>query len=150
MKHILAALCLFAAAPAFAQSGTNIPAGQTPGGIRLDGFTNNTDAVGFRETALNPAVVATGTTQATAALLITRTNVITSCPGGTGVLLPSIQQYVPIVVINRSGASCLVYPTLGATVETAPGTNGAVNAAATIAINANMIFRPISPTYWVQ
>ena len=150
MKSVYAAaLMLLVAAPAFAQIGGLV--GQTPGGaINLDAYNANTDRVGFGETAMSPTVVATGTTQATATVLITRGSVITSCPAGAGVMLPAMSRYIPILVVNRSGGTCIVYPTVGATVESAPGTAAAVNAGVTIATNTNYFFRAISPTTWLQ
>jgi hypothetical protein len=163
MKHLLSAFAvalLLGLAPALAQT-TNAPVGQTNGGaINPTYFANNSDAVGFNETALTPAlaVPATSTAQATWAagqvtggtLVMTRTTVITACSGTTGVTLPSVQRYVPIVLINRSGGSCLVWPSIGATVETTPGTSGAVNAPFTMLTNTDVTFRPVSATSWMQ
>ena len=173
MKQILLATAalLLGIASAQAQAPTNNPpgaafstngaVGQTKGGaINQAYFNANSDANGFNDMALTPALVvpATSTTQSTgpisptgaSTLLITRTTVITTCSSTTGVTLPSVQRYVPITVINRSGGSCLVWPTIGATVETALGTNGAVNAPFTMLTNTDVTFRPINATTWVQ
>lgn len=149
MYRLVAAFALLAI-PALAQPFPNAPAGQTAGGINANTFANNTDSVGFNETSLSSNVVGTGTTQATSTLLITRTSVVTSCPAGAGVVLPSVNRYVGVVVLNRSGGTCLIYPSPGATVETVPGTAGAVNAPATMATNTDTIFRPIGGTAWAQ
>ena len=139
-----------ASAPAFAQSGTNILPGQMPAAMSQSVFNANTDAAGFSEQSMFNGLAAAGTTQATATLVPTRVVLLTTCAGGAGILLPSVTRYIPITVINRSGGSCLVYPSLGATVETALGTNGATNAPATMATNTDTIFRPVSATSWVQ
>lgn len=151
----LALLGLLFATPAFAQApltGLTAPSGQgaPPFGIPATAFNANTDSVGFGEYSLTPALIGAGTTQATATLIVTRTSLITSCPAGTGVQLPAVTRYQPVTVINRSGGTCLVYPTLGATVESVPGTAGAVNAGFAMASNTYLIFRPISPTSWMQ
>jgi len=146
---IAAALSLVSAA-AFAQSGTNVAPGQGVGAIVPNTFANNTDPNGFGDSSLNPAVVAAGTTQATATLIVAKNNVITVCAAGAGVILPSITRYTAVLLMNRSGNTCLVYPTLAATAESAPGTAGAVNAGITMASNVDVIFKPVSATAWNQ
>jgi len=64
--------------------------------------------------------------------------------------LPAVQRYTAIVIMNRSGGSCLIWPSVGATVETALGTNGAVNAPFTLLTNTDVTFRPVSATQWLQ
>jgi hypothetical protein len=151
MKRLLLASAFsLIAASAFAQTGL---VGQTPGGaINQTYFNNNTDSVGFNQMSLTPSLVvpSTATTQALATPITTKTTVITTCSSTTGVILPAVQRYEAITLINRSGGSCLVFPTVGATVETALGTNGATNAAFTMLTNTDVTFRPISATYWVQ
>jgi hypothetical protein len=116
---------------------------------------------GFNEQSFTSLVVpSTSTTQATfnaatgavvtGTVIVTKTTIITTCSGTTGVTLPAINRYTPITVINRSGGSCLVWPTIGATVETALGTDGAVNAPFTQLTNTDVNYRPVSPTRWVQ
>lgn len=129
------------------------PVGQTNGGaINQTVFSNNSDSAGFNQMSLTPSLVvpSTATTQATATLITTKTTVITTCSSTTGVVLPAVQRFESIILINRSGGSCLVFPSIGATVETALGTNGATNAAFTMLTNTDVTFRPISATYWVQ
>ena len=141
------------------------PAGQTSGGaINQNTFSNNSDAIGFNGMALTPslAVPATSTAQAawgtgsttgqvvSGTLITTTTTVITTCSSTTGVTLPAVQRYVVITIINRSGGSCLVWPSVGATVETALGTNGAVNAPFTMLTNTDVAFRPSTATSWLQ
>lgn len=145
------------AAAAIAQTvGLSGLVGQSPNQtIAAYIFSANTDSAGFNDTAMTPAAVApaTATTQALAQPILTRTTVITTCSVTTGFVLPSVQRYVGIVVLNRSGGSCLIWPTVGATVETALGTNGAVNAPFTMLTNTDVIFRPIltgTTVNWLQ
>jgi hypothetical protein len=162
MKRLLLAAVAVAAlaAGAFAQT-TTAPPGQTAGGaINAATFAANSDPVGFNPMALLPALVvpATSTAQATwtngavtgGTLITTKTVVVTACSGTTGVTLPAVQRYEPITVMNRSGGSCLVWPSIGATVETALGTDGAANAPFTQLTNTDVIYRPITATRWVQ
>lgn len=168
MKRILlaSALLLAAFSTAFAQAPTPVPAlstngavGQTNGGaINQTYFNANSDIAGFNDMALTPALVvpttstvqATGPTSTVGTLIRTRTTVITTCSSTTGVTLPAVQRFVPITIINRSGGSCLIFPSVGATVETALGTNGAQNAAFTMLTNTDVTFRPINSTTWLQ
>jgi len=162
MKHRLlasVAALLLAAIPAVAQIGGLV--GQGPGGaISQNVFNNNSDSAGFNAMSLTPALVvpATSTAQATWAagipatgtIITTKTTMITTCSGTTGVTLPSIQRFEPITILNRSGGSCLVWPSIGATVETALGTDGALNAPATQLTNTDVIYRPVTATRWLQ
>lgn len=148
-RYILAAL-LF---PCLAHAQVTGLVGQTAGGaINQQTFNANTDTAGFNEMALTPslAVPTTATTQAAGTVITTRTTLIATCSGTTGVVLPAVQSYRPITIINRSGGSCLVWPSVGATVETAPGTAGAINAPFTMLTNTNVTFRPITATAWYQ
>jgi hypothetical protein len=162
MKRLLltSVLSLFAAS-AFAQTA---PVGQTSGGaINPTYYANNSDSVGFTDTAISLLVVpSTSTAQAvwsggavvSGTVIATRATVITTCSSSTGPTLPAVSKYVPISIINRSGGSCLIFPSLGTTVETALGTDGATNAAFTMLTNTDIVFRPV-PTAaggvkWVQ
>lgn len=159
-RYLLGSMLSLFAVAAIAQ-GTNAPVGQTNGGaINAATFANNTDAVGFGLTSLTTGLVVPATSTAQAAwsagsvvsgtVVTTKATVITTCSGTTGVTLPAIQRYEPITIMNRSGGSCLVWPSVGATVETAIGTNGATNAPATVLTNTDTIFRPVSATSWLQ
>ncbi len=163
MRKYLAALAitatLFAASLASAQLGGLV--GQSPSGTIVQTvFDANSDATGFNAMALTPslAVPSTSTAQAgftagvktSGTVLTTKTTVITTCSSSTGATLPAIQRYEPIIVINRSGGSCLIWPSKGATVETALGTDSAANAPFTMLTNTDVTFRPVSATYWVQ
>lgn len=160
MKRILlASALLLAAVPSFAQVAQ--PTGQTAGGaINQSVFNNNSDAMGFNQMSLTPslAVPSTSTAQATfgngqvltGTVITTKTTVITTCSGTTGVTLPAIQRFEPITVLNRSGGSCLIWPSIGATVETALGTNGAANSPFTMLTNTDITFRPVTALAWYQ
>jgi hypothetical protein len=158
LATIAAALLLPVAAHA---QTTNAPVGQTNGGaINQTVFNNNSDAAGFNQMALTPALVvpATSTAQAvwtagqvtSGTLITTKTTVITTCSVTTGPTLPAIQRFEPVTIMNRSGGSCLIWPSIGATVETALGTNGATNAPFTMLTNTDITFRPVSGTSWLQ
>jgi uncharacterized protein YdeI (BOF family) len=160
-RIILAAILSLVTADAFAQANNGLVGQNNGGSINQTGFSNNSDSVGFNQMSLTPslAVPSTSTAQATFAanggaasgtVITTKTTVITACSGTTGVTLPAVQRFESILLINRSGGSCLVWPTIGATVETALGTNGSVNAPFTMLTNTDVIFKPISATYWVQ
>lgn len=151
-RLLLASVVALLAVPVLAQT-TNAPVGQNASGtINQSAFSNNSDAAGFSESALTPAFVvpSTATTQILAPVITTRTTVITTCSSTTGVELPAVQRYVPIAIMNRSGGSCLIWPSGSATVETALGTNGSVNAPFTMLTNTDIVFRPVSATQWLQ
>jgi hypothetical protein len=154
----LASAALLIAASAMAQTA---PVGQAPGGaINATNFAANTETAGFNQSSLTAAlaVPSTSTTQATfsqgavvtGTVITTKATVITTCSSSTGVTLPAVQQYEPIVLMNRSGGSCLVWPSVGATVETALGTDGSANSPFTMLTNTDVTFRPISATKWLQ
>lgn len=163
LKHYLlaavSAIALSAIGAALAQVG---PTGQSGGGaINPTTFAAGTETAGFNEQAfVAVAVPATSTTQATfnaatgavvtGTVIATKNTMITACSGTTGVTLPAVNRFTSIVIINRSGGSCLIWPTIGATVETALGTDGAANASFTMLTNTDAVFRPVSPTRWVQ
>lgn len=160
MKHIALAAALLIAgfAPAFAQAppspySTVFPpdsrTGQNSGGINAEAFYANTSSAGFGASSLS-RIVGAGTTQATATDIITTVSILTACPAGAGVQLPNLERPAAVTIINRSGATCLVYATPNATVETALGVNSAVNGAASVANNTDATFRLVSPTSWVQ
>jgi hypothetical protein len=159
-RLLLASVVALLAVPVLAQT-TNAPVGMTNGGaINQTYFSNNSDSAGFNQMSLTPslAVPTTSTAQAAWAagsvisgtVITTKTTIITTCSGTTGVTLPSVQRFEPITIINRSGGSCLVWPSIGATVETALGTNGAANAPFTQLTNTDVIYRPVSATQWLQ
>ena len=160
-RYLLAAAAALALIAVAQAQTTTAPVGQTDGGaINQNVFNNNSDAVGFNPMSLTPALVvpATSTGQATWAaravvsgtLITTKATVITTCSGTTGVTLPAVQRYETITIMNRSGGSCLVWPSIGATVETALGTDGATNAPFTQLTNTDVTYRPITGTRWLQ
>lgn len=166
MKKLLRAsivALMLAPLSAFAQNSTSGPVGQTNGGaINQNNLTQNSDSSGFNTMALTPALVVPSTSTAAAVwstngtgvvsgtLLTTTTTVISSCSATTGVTLPAVQRFVPIVIMNRSGTACLVFPSASAALETAPGTTAAVGASYTLASGADVIFRPVTSVLWLQ
>jgi hypothetical protein len=164
MKRLLATVAMLAlAGPAFAQapqSGvptvvtgqpvppyfTNAPVDQAPPPQGIPGwqYLQNTEQTGFGEHTESPLVTAAGTTQPTSTVLLAPVNIITVCGNGgtSGIQLPSLLRYNPIRVMNRCGYAIKVYPSPGGTVESAIGTMGAVNAAATVASNTDATFIP--------
>jgi hypothetical protein len=158
-RRILTAAALFALL-AGSVAVAQVPPGQSSGGaISANAFAANTQPAGFLETAFSSlAVPSTSTAQATftqgllasGTIITTKTTLITACSGTTGVTLPAVNAYLPVTVMNRSGGSCLIWPSLGATVETAAGTAGSLNAPFTMLTNTDVTFRPISPTAWNQ
>jgi hypothetical protein len=160
MKLFFLASGLLSVVSAAAMAQT-APVGQAPGGaINATNFAANTETAGFNTSSLTAALVvpSTSTTQATfsqgavvtGTVITTKATVITTCSSTTGVTLPAVQQYEPIVLMNRSGGSCLVWPSIGSTVETALGTNGSLNAPFTMLTNTDVTFRPVSATQWLQ
>jgi hypothetical protein len=159
-RKMLTASALFAlllGSVAVAQTG---PTGQNSGGaISASNFAANTQTAGFLETAFSTLVVpSTSTAQATfsngavatGTVITTKTTLITTCSSTTGPTLPAVNAYVPITLINRSGGSCLIWPSIGATLETADGTVAAANAPFTMLTNTDVTFRPVSATAWDQ
>lgn len=129
------------------------PVGQNPGGaINPTSFGENSDSAGFNMMSYTPAAVAlaTSTAQATFAsgrvatgqVITTRTTVITTCSGTTGFTLPALQRFDVISLLNRSGGSCLIWPSVGSALETALGTTAAANAPFTMLTNTDINFRP--------
>lgn len=163
-RLLLASLAMFALAFGAIAQTTNAPPGMNPGGaINTPAFAANTDSQGFNTDSLTPALVILSTSTAQAAwtngivtggqLITTKATVITTCSSTTGPTLPSVNRYEPITIMNRSGGSCLIFPTIGATVETALGTNGAANAAFTMLTNTDVTFRPVvvgTVVTWLQ
>ena len=157
MLTFAALLALLVGSVAVAQTG---PTGQNPGGaISATAFAANSQPAGFLETSFSTLVVpSTSTAQATfsggavasGTVITTKATLITTCSSSTGPTLPAVNAYVPITIMNRSGGSCLIWPSIGATVETALGTAGSVNAAFTMLTNTDVTFRPVSATAWNQ
>jgi len=151
LKTLVVALLLACSGVAIAQVA---PVGQTRGGaISPSVFNNNSDPAGFNQMSLTSAAVAlaTSTAQATfgpggevltGQVITTKTTVITTCSGTTGFTLPAVQRFEAILLINRSGGSCLIWPSVGAALETALGTTAAVNASFTMLTNTDVTFRP--------
>ena len=91
------------------------------------------------------AVIAAGSTQATAALVGNALFVITSQSGGNGVQLNTLFPWC--YGLNRCGATSLIYPPSGDQIEGTAGANFPVQ----LANNSNVIFErdmSTSPPTW--
>jgi hypothetical protein len=130
------------------------------GAINQAAFTQNSSSAGFDPQSLTVGAVAlaTSTAQATFSsgqvltgqLLVTKTTTIATCSSSTGFTLPAVNHYVAIDVENRSGGSCLIWPSVGAQVETALGTYGSANAPFTMLTNTDVSFKPVDALHWNQ
>lgn len=145
-----------------APGGQKLP-GQTPGGAINQGvFNAGSPAAGFAPTSLTPAlsVPATSTAQAkfstngnviSGTVITTATTIITGCPAGAGVTLPAVTAAYNIVIMNRSGSACNIWPTLGASVEQLTnGQMGLPNAPFAMPSTGDYGFRAISATQWLH
>ena len=103
------------------------------------------DTTGMKYSATN-SIAAAGTTQATATVLTTSYNVVTSSSGGsTGVALPTGTSGLIVTVVNRGGVSINVYPAngSGASIDGA-----ASNAAVVIGVDSIATYQAISSGQW--
>jgi hypothetical protein len=165
MKHLLlAALLTAACGSALGQNAPGAPAmvGQTPGGAINQGvYDGGNEKSGFADQSLTPALVVPSSSTAQAkfsaggnvvsgTVIGTKTTIITGCSLTTGVTLPALTRFQNIVILNRSGGSCNVWPSLGATIETVPGTNGKADAPFVMPTNTNWNFRAKNATTWLQ
>lgn len=93
-------------------------------------------------------IATAGTGQSNATALSRQVNRLTSCPAGTALMLPTgtaAGASLTLVVLNRSGGSCTIYPPAGGTIE-----SGGQNVPVTIASGADSVFRSMSPSAWYQ
>jgi hypothetical protein len=94
------------------------------------------------------AAPASGTPPSGATSLSKAVNRITGCPQGSALQLPAgatAGRSSEIVVLNRSGTSCTIYPPANGQIE-----NNASNMAVSVAAGADQIFRSMSPGTWYQ
>lgn len=90
------------------------------------------------------ALTATGSSQATALQLSTNCNEVTTTAASTGVLLPGNMVPSDEVVVANYGAQTLsVYPPVGEAIS-----NGATNAAFSVATNKTAYFIKTNATRW--
>lgn len=90
------------------------------------------------------ALTATGSSQATALLLNSNVNEVTTTASSTGVIFPA--NLVPsdeIVVANYGAQTLSVYPALGEAIS-----NGSTNAAFSVATNKTAYFVKTNATRW--
>jgi hypothetical protein len=84
------------------------------------------------------SVTAAGTTQATATLLAKQMNIVTTVPSGSGVIVPASPLNVPFQIANRGADTLLIYPPVGAQLET-NAVNAPVSLAAGSAVHVVMV-----------
>lgn len=89
------------------------------------------------------ALTATGSSQATALVLGTDVNEVTTAAASTGVMLPACSPGDSITIGNYGAQTLSVYGQLGESVS-----NGSVNAAFSVAANKSAIFIKASNTRW--
>lgn len=96
--------------------------------------------------SVTPAVTTAGTTLATATVLVSESNDVTTCSSG-GVALPTTTPIGDkIKIFNRCGATFNIYPdTSGDTIE-----GGTAGAAVTLASTLAATFTHITTTNWLQ
>jgi hypothetical protein len=64
-----------------------------------------------------PAVTASGTTQGTAPPITADINYVTAGGAGTGLILPAMNPGDSVNVYNKTGAALLIYPPVGAVIN---------------------------------
>ncbi len=101
--------------------------------------------------AVSAAVIAspaTGAAPSGATQIATSVIRVSGCASGSALQLPSggaTGFSTEIVLLNRSGAACTIYPPAGGTIE-----NNAANAAITVPSGADQAFRSLGPTSWYE
>jgi hypothetical protein len=90
-------------------------------------------------------LVAVGSTQATALQLSASNVAITTSSASTGVKLPATEAGNEIWIRNDSGQTITVYP-----FETSGTTFNAAASSVTVATAKTIVFKAISPTYWMS
>jgi hypothetical protein len=102
------------------------------------------DTTGMKYSTTN-SITAAGATQATATVLTTSYNVVTTVAASTGVALPTGTAGLRVVVVNRGANTLNVYPAngSGASIDGA-----AANTAVTLPVNASATYQAVSATQW--
>lgn len=93
---------------------------------------------------VNLTITAAGTTQGTAASLSTSNNFISTAASGSGVILPAAQQGDWIVLYNGGANAVIVYPNVGAKINSLTTNGGAA-----LGTNTACIYFCFSATQWV-
>lgn len=94
------------------------------------------------------AIAGAGTTLATATTVGSGTVKITACAAGAGVKLPAGPSSTfgfSVLLMNRSGTTCLLYPSATSAIE-----GGAIGTAVTLAIGGSYLLVGDSATDWLQ
>lgn len=95
-------------------------------------------------TSTTTGIAASGATQGTATALLTTYNIVSTTPSGTGVILPlPTMSGLIITVVNRGANALLVYPNVGAIIDSA-----AVNVPITIGVNSAASFQAATTLQW--
>jgi hypothetical protein len=121
------------------------------GGLSTDSLSVSGLTARSARDAVSAAVIttpSTGTAPSGATTLATSVIRATGCASGSAFQLPAgaaAGLSVEIVVLNRSGAACTVYPPAGGTIE-----SNAANVAVTVPAGADQAFRSMSPSSWFQ
>ncbi len=143
------------AAPVFgvSQSGQITTSGgaAVTGGLSADRLAVSGLMTRSAHDAVSAAVIATPATGAApsgATQITTSVIRLSGCASGSALQLPSGAASgfsIEIVLLNRSGSACTVYPPAGGTIE-----NNAANAAVTVASGADQAFRSMGPASWYE
>ena len=142
------------AAPVFgvSQSGQITTSGgaAVTGGLSADRLAVSGLITRSARDAVSAAVIAApaaGTAPSGATQIATSVIRLSGCASGSALQLPSgaASGSTEIVLLNRSGGTCTVYPPAGGTIE-----NNAANAAVTVASGADQAFRSMGPASWYE
>jgi hypothetical protein len=98
---------------------------------------------GFVAYGVSPAVVAAGSTQATATALTRPINNITTVPASSGVILPVATPGMRVMIRNATVTTVRIYPNSGAQINTL-GTNIQLN----LETLTNIEFVAFTATQW--
>lgn len=97
----------------------------------------------------NTAVVATGSTRATATAIVASMNIVTGADGTKGVTLPAAQTGDSVIIANNQTAILKVFPPLGAAIGTSGTSLGNVNSSYGQAADTYVSFVCMSATQWL-
>ena len=128
-----------------------VPTGSSTGEWVRYTISEPTGPSSYSTFSLDADVTATGSTQATAAVLTAQINVVTSVSSGTGVQLQlfngmggAIPLGTPITIYNRGANLLTVYPPSGQEIESL-GSNNPVS----IAVNGDGTYTQVTASQWL-
>jgi hypothetical protein len=93
----------------------------------------------------NDTVTAAGTTQATATILDSEWNVVTSTPANSGVVMDGFDVGISTTIFNQGGATLKVYPPAGMSIDALT-----INVPYTLANLKTQTFSQISVTQFIS